>query len=584
MLAESGAIHDVGGQFTSVSSAPAATEGRPSKVIYHIYVSSFNDSNGDGIGDLPGIIEKLDYLQSLGIDAVWLAPVYPSPKGPEGDGGYAVTDRRGIDPRFGTLDDMKALLKEAHKRGIEVYLDDVLPHTSSDQAWFLAGEARQHPYEDFHIWHDGIVENGQRKPPNNWLSAFGGGGWEWSEKRGQYYFHHFLKSQPALNLNNPKVQDAVLADMKFWLDMGVDGFRYDSLSYANYDPAFRDNSWMNGGREWKNQRFDSSHCQPQTVEFVRKIRQLMDSYPKHKTTLGEVICGRDGGGNPMPVAAEYVDRKNGLDMCYTDAFRAINHKTGHGYLQGVIRDIIHHFPDGGHCNALGNHDSPRMASRDMDHIPEHYREKAHKQLVKLMACLPGSLSIFQGEELGLDDARIPDDIPHHKIKDPVAQTKGIQFCRDGSRTPMVWHSGRAHAGFSKAMLPYLPVPDRHYNMAVNVQEQDVDSMLSFMKRLISWRKENPALVHGRARLLDTQYPLVALIRECRDQTMLCVFNMSDRNVMFKPSDLLDQKTLDALSVSREEVLDIKPYGSSFRGADPLACQVKVVPALRLAAG
>lgn len=542
------------------------SDAKASEIIYQIYPATFCDSDHDGHGDLQGIIQKLDYVKFLGVDAIWLSPIYPSPEGPEGDGGYAVTNRRGIDPRFGTLDDFKMLLDESHKRGLRIYMDDVLPHTSHQHEWFLASSAKDENYKDFYIWHDGQMVDGERRPPNNWLSVFGGGAWEWHEERQQYYMHHFLKSQPALNLNNPKVQDAVLEDMKFWLDMGVDGFRFDSLSYANYDPQFRDNPWMHHhDRGWTDQYFAHSHCQPQTTELVARIRQLMDSYPQKKTTLGEVICGREGGRNPMPVAADYVDPRNGLDMCYTDAFRALNHQTGHQYLQNVIKSFFDYFPHGGHCNALSNHDSPRMASRGGHDIPEAYKGKALRQIMRLMTVLPGSLSIYQGEELGLGDARIPDDIPPAKLRDPIAQTKGLEHCRDGARTPMPWCSGKKNAGFSSSDNPYLPIPDDHYHRAVSKQAQNTDSMLHFVKSLVDWRKNQPVLKNGQGFVLPTMAPLIALLRKSEEQTILCLFNMSEQNMMFKPADLLDQQTLDTLGISKDEVVRLQPYDSDFRG-------------------
>lgn len=539
-----------------------------SEVIYQIYPSSFNDANGDGHGDLQGIIQRLDYLSYLGVDAIWISPFYPSPEGPEGDGGYAVTNRRDIDPRFGDLDDFKELLDEAHSRNLRVYIDDVLPHTSDEHEWFEASCRRESPYEDFYVWHDGVEdENGDLQPPNNWLSVFGGGAWEWNDTREQFYFHHYLTSQPALNLNKTEVQDAVLDDMKFWLDMGVDGFRYDSLPYANYDPELRDNSWMDDKTEegWEDQYFDHSHVQPQTLDLVKRIRDLADSYPDKKTTLGEVICGREGGRNPMPVAAEYTDPETGLDMCYTDMFRAIAQDTGHGYVQGVIKNMIKLFPNGGHCNALGNHDSPRIASRDMEGVSEAYKQKALRQLFKIMAALPGSLSIYQGDELALTDARIPDDIREDQLKDPVAKTKGVEHCRDGVRTPMPWHSGRKNADFSVADETYLPVPDAHYHKAVNKQIQDPASMLNFTRSLIQWRKNQPALLNGQTILLDTQEPILAFLRRSEEQDLLCVFNMSGSATMLKPSDLLDEETLERLSISKDEVMSIPPYESDFRG-------------------
>lgn len=578
---------------------PPAHQGRPTEIIYQIYPATFCDSDNDGHGDLQGIISKLDYVRGLNVDAIWLSPIYPSPAGPEGDGGYAVTDRRAINPVYGTLDDFRQLLDEAHKRGLRVYMDDVLPHTSDQHEWFKASVNRQEPYTDFFVWHDGHMVDGQRQPPNNWLSVFGGGAWEWNDTRQQYYLHHFLKSQPALNLNSTTVQDAALADMKFWLDMGVDGFRYDSLSYANYDPQFRDNPWMNDGRGWDSQYFAHSHCQSQTIELAARIRQLMDSYPQKKTTLGEVICGREGGRNPIALATEYVDAATGLDMCYTDAFRAIQYKTGHQYLQDLIRGFFDRFPQGGHCNAISNHDSPRTATHVSEQVPEAYRDQALRQIMKLMAVLPGSLSLYQGEELGLPDATVPRDIPQDRIKDPIAATKGLEFCRDGARTPMPWQSGSANGGFSGSNYAYLPVADEHYHLAVNKQLQDPGSMLNFMKSLLAWRQQQPALLQnkgdvtlawsehaassptGDGHVLPTMYPLLAFTRRNPEQTLLCIFNISSQSTMFKPADLLDHPTLGALGISPDEIVRLPAYGSDFRGA--IAPHQQIVPPRKPAA-
>lgn len=550
-------------------SAPAVKEIRPSEIIYQVYPSSFCDSNGDGIGDLQGIISKLDYIANvIHADAIWIPPIFPSPEGPEGDGGYAVSNRRGIDPRYGDMATFKTLLDEAHKRGLRIYIDDVLPHTSDEHEWFEKSRNREEPYTDFYVWHDGMVDaDGNRQPPNNWLSVFGGGAWEWDETREQYYMHHFLKSQPSLNLNNKAVQDAVLDDMKFWLDMGVDGFRIDSIPYANYDPQLRDDPWLfEGGTEWADQRFDHSKCQPQTIELAQRIRALCDSYPEKKTTLGEVLSGRDGGKNAIAVAAEYAADEDGLDMCYTDIFRAIGHDMGHGFLKGVMQSLFDHFPHGGHCISIGNHDSPRTASRDMDSVPKHYRAKALRQLMRLKMVLPGSVSLYQGEELGLPNAKLNDDIPMNKVRDPVTWTRGVDRCRDICRTPMPWESGQKNAGFSTSDDPYLPVADDHYHRAVNKQLQDPGSMLNFMSALIKWRKAQPALIKGFGKVLDTQEPIIAILRQCGEQTMLSVFNFSDKQVMFKPSDLLDPQTLNDLGISKEEVMRLGAYDCDFRGA------------------
>ena len=541
---------------------------RTAETIYQVYPASFYDSDGDGHGDLMGVTQKLDYIKSLNVDAVWISPFYLSPSGPEGDGGYAVTDYKAIDPRFGTAEDFETLLKEAHARGLRIYTDFVIAHTASDHEWFEKSRRREEPYADYYVWHDGIEWEGRRVPPNNWKSVFGGEAWAWDDARGQYYMHHFLKSQPKLNLNEAKVQDAVLGEMKYWLDMGVDGFRLDALTFCNNDPQFRNNPWLYGTwpnvkEAWDQQRFDHSMCQPQTVDLIARIRQLMDSYPQKKSALGETIAGPDGGWNAMAVAATYVDRDHGLDACYTDASNAISQQTPHDYLKDLFRRLQNTFPGGGHCNAIGNHDSVRTATRIGWALPEPDRPAALRQIMKLLLSMPGSVCLYQGEELGLPQARIPEDIPRDKLRDPV--TVGPAACRDGSRTPMPWETGKKNAGFSTSDEPYLPVPASHLDKTVRQQEFDQNSMLHFMRGLLAWRKNQPALICGEAVVLDTAAPILAFLRRSEDQTLLCVFNLDSQKASFKPSDVLDDETLAALSLKKDEVMAMDGHGSSFTG-------------------
>ena len=545
-------------------------EAFPSEVIYQIYPSSFNDSNADGLGDIPGITKKLDYIKSLGVDAIWISPFYLSPPGPEGDGGYAVTDYRSIDPRFGTMDDFKELLKEAHARGLRVYTDWVIAHTAHDHEWFEKSQKKDEKYKDYYVWADAKVWEGKRVPPNNWKSVFGGDAWTYDEKRGQYFLHHFLSSQPALNLNKKEVQDAVLEEMKFWLDAGVDGFRIDAIPFSNYDPQLRDNPWRYG--TWPNvderfdqQRHDHDILQPQTIDFIKRVRQLMDSYPQKKTTLGEVTETRNDGGSVLPIAASYSDRENGLDMCYTFVANLISQQTGVEKLGDLVRDLQKNFPQGGHCLSISNHDSARTLARIAKEVPEPQRFAAHKQLMQLFFTLPSSIVLYQGEELGLPQARIPEDIPRDKLKDVHAQTKGMYACRDGSRTPIPWEAGKKNAGFSPAEEPYLPVPSSHYQKAIDVQEKDPDSMLSFMRNLVNWRKNQPALVGGTSQPLKTEPPVLAFLRRTQEQAILCVFNLSGQRASFRPSDILDAKTLQELGLQGQQSVVLEAYGSRFAG-------------------
>jgi len=549
----------------------SSAEARPSEVIYQVYPSSFNDSNADGQGDIPGITQKLDYIKSLGADAIWVSPMYLSPPGPDGDGGYAVSDYRSIDPRFGTMDDFKELLKQAHARGLKIYTDWVVAHTALDHEWFEKSEKNDLKYKDYYVWADPKQWNGKQVPPNNWKSVFGGDAWTYDAKRGQYYLHHFLPSQPALNLNKKEVQDAVLDEMKFWLDMGVDGFRIDAIPFANCDPQLRDNPWRFG--QWPNvlERFDQQQhdhdiLQPQTLDFVARIRQLTDSYPQKKTTLGEITeTPNDGKTGILPVAASYTDPQKGLNMTYTFVANLLSQQTGADGIGDVILDLQKYFPQGGHCLSISNHDSLRTAARIAQSVPEAQRLDAQKQLMQLFFTLPSSIVLYQGEELALPQARIPEDIPVDKLKDVTAQTKGMYACRDGSRTPMPWDSTKKNAGFSTSNDPYLPVPESHYKKAVDVQEKDPDSMLNFMRNLTAWRKDQPALVKGSATVLKTAAPILAYLRQSEDQTVLCVYNLSGAGVSFKPADVLDTKTLQALGLPEQQTLILEGYGARFAG-------------------
>jgi len=560
-------------------------QNRPSEVIYQIYPSSFHDADGDGHGDLKGITAKLDYIKSLHVDAIWISPFFLSPEGKEGDGGYAITDYRKIGNKFGTDDDFDVLLKEAHKRGLRVYTDFVMCHTSHEHDWFQKSRDKVAGYENRYVWHDGKMEGGNRLPPNNWKSVFGGSAWSFDDKRKQYYLRHFNSSQPALNLNDPATQDAIIgkpftpgddfnavikdtekrSEMQFWLDKGVDGLRLDALPFANYDPQMRDNPWMgehdSNDERWGRQYMQHSMCQPATVNLVGKIRKMLDSYPTKKSAIGEVIAGREGGGNSMHVAKEYLDPKTGLDTCYTEGLiRFWYQYPTAGRLKHMIRESMELSPDGGFCNNPSNHDFPRAATRMTADAPQELRGTIVRQLMALNVALPGSLCIFQGEELGLPQARIPEDIPLDERKDLVDER-----CRDGARTPPPWDSTKTNAGFSTSNNPYLPVAAAHYSRAVNLQEQEAESMLNFTRELLEERKLNPALSIGNTRVLDTPEPILAIVRETDEQTVLLAFNMSREKVSFKPSDYLDADTLGKLKIAPGATMRIGEYGYEQHG-------------------
>jgi len=560
------------------------TQNRSSEVIYQVYPASFNDANGDGHGDLQGITQKLDYIKSLNVDAIWISPFFLSPEGAAGDGGYAISNYREIDKRFGTMKDFEHLLEEAHKRGLRVYSDFVMCHTSTEHEWFKKSQNRDPGFADRYVWHDGkrdgggnlILHDGKPIPPNNWQSVFKDQcAWEYDETRKQFFLHHFNKSQPALNLNDPAVQDAVISEMKFWLDKGVDGLRLDALPFANYDPQFRDNPYKSSWRvdDWEAHYFhrDSGQmCQDTAIELVKKIRAALDAYHPPRRALGEVVAGRMGGGESMEMAAEYLHPKTGGDGLHT-AYTQSLVQFWYQYppadrLRDMIRANVRLSPDGGFCNNLGNHDFPRFATRMMNGNPPYeLRERLIKQLLALSVALPGSFCMYNGEELGLTQARLGEDIPHDKIRDLVAKD-----CRDPCRTPMPWQAYAYNAGFSDSTEPYLPVPSSHLPLAVDLQDKQPDSILNFTRHLIQQRQQNPALSRGTTKVLDTERdaatsPIVAFVRQVGEQTVLCAFNMSDRAISFKPADFLDDETLAKLKVAKSGKIQMGAFGYSFNG-------------------
>jgi|GEM_PF-70928 len=551
----------------------ASQSNRPSEVIYQIYPSSFADANHDGHGDLKGITQKLDYVKSLGVDAIWISPFFLSPEGAAGDGGYAITDYRKIAPRYGNMRDFEELLSTAHEKGLRVYTDFVVCHTSDQHEWFKKSQARQKGFENRYVWHDGKKDASGHtiqppQPPTNWKSVFGGPAWTFDDKRQQFYLRHFNSSQPALNLNDPEVQKASLDEMKFWLDKGVDGLRIDALPFANYDPQLRDNPGKFGrppGDYWASQDFNHSMCQPETEVFVRKIRALMDSYPqsKRKTALGEVVAGPWGGDGSMQQAAKYLNPKDGLHTCYTQSLvQFYNEYPNATRLRDMIRQNIELSPDGGFCNNLGNHDFPRFTTRMMGNAPYELHQRITKQLMTLALALPGSFCMYQGEELGLTQATA------HELAGKKQDAVALE-CRDGCRTPMPWDADAPGAGFSTHPDPYLPVPKSHLPLAVDIQESQSESMLNFTRRVLAQRRDNPALQTGQTLVLGTQDPIVAFVRQSEGQSVLCSFNMSGRKVSFKPAEYLPADIMRTLKIPGDGVVHLEAYASSFHGLNPL---------------
>ncbi|MDE2148956.1 MAG: alpha-glucosidase [Gammaproteobacteria bacterium] len=486
-------------------------------VIYQVYTRSFQDSNGDGVGDLAGIAARLEYIASLNVDAIWISPFFKSPMA---DFGYDISDPRAVDPLFGELDDFDRLLRKAHALDLKVIIDQVLSHTSMEHPWFQESRrSRDNPRADWYVWADPKDDG---TAPNNWLSIFGGPAWQWEPHRQQYYLHHFLTQQPALNFHCPEVPRAVLENVEFWLQRGVDGLRLDSINFCFHDRRLRDNppkpAAERAGRGFTTdnpyayQYHYYNNTRPETLAFLQRLRALLDRYPG-VTTLGEI-----SSENSPATMAEYT-RPGRLHMAYsfellTDSFSARHILTTVETLENEMAGA------GWPCWAISNHDVARAVSR---WGRDGYSPQLAKMLAMLVCSLRGSVCIYQGEELGLPEA----DLPLAARRDPY----GIAFWptfkgRDGSRTPMPWDDS-GQAGFTTGQ-PWLPVPAEHRPLAVAHQESDPASILNSFRHFMRLRKTHPALLDGDIRFLQVAEPALAFIRQAGAESVLAVFNLADR--------------------------------------------------------
>ncbi len=496
-------------------SLPAPRPGAPwwkGAVIYQVYPRSFADSNGDGIGDLKGIADRLDHVAGLGCDAVWVSPFFTSPMK---DFGYDVADYCGVDPIFGTLRDFDLLVERAHSLGLKLIIDQVYSHSSDQHRWFLESRSsRDNARADWYVWADPKPDG---SPPNNWQSVFGGPSWTWDARREQYYHHDFLKEQPQLNLHNREVQDALLDVAAFWLDRGVDGFRLDALNFAMHDPELRDNPPVSDPAK-RTRPFDFQHHifnqgHPDIIGFIERVRGLTDRYDAI-FTLAEVGGERSAEEMKLYTAGDRrLNSAYGFDYLYAEALTP-----------AVVRDTVRRWPgtegEGWPSWAFSNHDAPRFASRwwGAERRDDHVRVA----LMLLMA-LRGNAIIYQGEELGLPQA----DVPFEHLQDPEAIANWPQTLgRDGARTPMPWTKA-ADGGFGSA-VPWLPLDPAHLAASVEVQGSDKSSVLSWTRRLIELRQSSPALRQGDIQLLDEQSDqLIAFERHEGAEHVSCVFNLSD---------------------------------------------------------
>ncbi|CAM3961422.1 alpha-glucosidase [Shewanella aquimarina] len=485
-------------------------------VIYQIYPRSLMDSNGDGVGDLQGIISKLDYIASLNVDAIWISPFFKSPMK---DFGYDISDYLAIDPLFGTMDDFDELIDKAHRLGIKVIIDQVLSHTSDQHAWFSESrQSRDNAKQDWYVWADPKPDG---TAPNNWLAIFGGCAWEWEPRRQQYYLHNFLTSQPDLNFHNPDVRRAVLQNVKFWLDKGVDGFRLDAITFCYHDEQLRDNpakpADKRQGRGFSEdnpyayQYHYFNNTRPQTVGFIEELRALIDQYP------GVVTLGEVSSEDSLATMAEYTQGEDRLHMAYS--FELLTDDFSPAYIRQTVEALEQSIGDGWPCWAIGNHDVQRVATR---WGREAFNADMAKMLNALLCSLRGSVCSYQGEELGLGEV----EIAYEQLQDPFGITFWPMFKgRDGCRTPMPWRHDANHGGFSDNS-PWLPVPAEHKEMAVDVQEADPASILNHYRHMLAWRKQYHVLISGDIKFIESTDALLVFERRLGEQSLLVAFNLS----------------------------------------------------------
>jgi len=494
--------------------------------IYQVYPRSFRDSDGDGIGDLRGITQRFTYLAALGIDAIWISPIFPSPMV---DFGYDVSDYCDVDPRFGTLQDFDALLREAHEQGIRVLLDFVPNHSSSAHSWFVESRSsRTSPKRDWYIWRDPAPGGG---PPNNWISDFGGSAWEWDETTGQYYYHAFLKEQPDLNWRNPELHSAMMDVLRFWFDRGVDGFRIDVLWHMVKAADFPDNppnpGFGPGMSEMHSVLQLHSTDQPEVHEIAAEMRAIADSYEDDRVLIGEIYL-------PLEKLMGYYGRDTpGVHLPFN--FQLVEATWDARNLARLIADYEAALPPGGWPNwVLGNHDRPRIATR--------VGEAQARIAAMLLLTLRGTPTIYYGDELGLRDVVIPAD----EVQDPrELREPGLGLGRDPVRTPMPWDSS-ANGGFTSG-TPWLPLNADWKARNVTTQSADPGSMLALYSKLLLLRRAHPALSVGDFALLEAEGDVLAYERRLDEERVIVALNLGAAvQTVMLPEEMLLRLLLSTL--------------------------------------
>ncbi len=514
-------------------------------VFYQIYPRSYMDKNGDGIGDIAGITDRLNYVSELGVDGVWISPCFESPMK---DFGYDVSDYRKIDPLFGSNEDFDALLKRAHELDLKVIVDMVISHTSIEHPWFsesrLSSDNRK---ADWYVWADPKPDG---SPPNNWQSIFGGPAWTFDTKRGQYYFHSFLKEQPDLNFHNEAVQKQMLSECEYWLERNIDGFRLDTANHYFHDQELRDNpprdhSKISTGLQidtvipYTMQQHVYDKSRPENLEFLRKLRKLMDKYGD-KMTLGEI-----GDDDPYKLSVEYTQDGDALHTTYNTHFIAGTSESEltPEKIYMPFKELAKHSTTCWPSWAFTNHDVVRVATRWGKGVQD--KESFAVLLNKLLLSLRGTPFLYQGDELGLPEA----SIPYEQIQDPWGKFMWPEWQgRDGCRTPMPWNKDAPAAGFSlnnnQEIETWLPIPEDHQVRAVNIQDAEENSVLHQTREFIHWRKTQDLLQTGDIKFYeDAPKTLIVFDRYNDNEKLLCVFNISEKDVTF------DGETYAPLSVT-----------------------------------
>lgn len=478
-------------------------------VVYQIYPRSFMDASGDGVGDLQGIINRLDYLAALGVDAIWISPIYPSPMA---DFGYDVANYTDIEPLFGDLATFDRLLKAVHDRGLKLILDYVPNHTSSEHPWFVESRSsRDNPRRDWYIWRDAKPDG---SPPNNWESFFGGSAWAWDEQTGQYYLHLYLKEQPDLNWENPTVRDAMHDVLRFWLDKGVDGMRMDVVPFLMKHPDMPDNPPLDrSDYDWDTEnQFEHKYDinQPAIHDRFREFRALFDAYPGHRVIIGETPT------MDFAMLAAFYGDDDELHMPFNFT---VQHRP---WDAAVMHDAI-----AAYYAALPAHATPNfvLSSHDVHRLATRLGYRNHRSAAMLLLTLRGVPTLYYGDEIGMQDV----DIPRELWQDPWAiNMPNLDVGRDPERTPMQWDDS-ANAGFCPSeVTPWLPVAEDYEEVNVSAQEAAEESTLAFYKQLLALRRESPALHAGDFAFADDLPDgIMAYTRRAGDERVLVVINFSD---------------------------------------------------------